>query len=216
MNAQFKPEKEKKRGRPTNKSARNVRDSLIEAARLCFIEKNYQQVTTREVATRANSTMAMIHYYFGNKEGLFQAMFIETFEPVHKLVQDGLNNPPDSFVDFFKRYYALMAEYPGFVVVILKCLLFENGPLEERFIHERIREKGEPMEKMLKKMQQKGVINPELDPKMLHISMVSLMNMPFLMEPNLEATMGIKPDRDFWERMAIHQCLLLEQGCLKK
>ncbi len=217
MNAQFKPDTgKKKRGRPTTKSARNVRESLIAAARACFIEKNYQQVTTREIAARASSTMAMIHYYFGNKEGLFQAMFVETFEPLRQMTKQGLENPPDTFADFFKQYYSLMTEHPGFVVVILKCMLFENGPLEESFIHQHFREKGEPMEKMLKMMQERGVINPDMDPKMLHISMISLMNMPFLMEPNLEATMGINPDKDFWEKMAEHQCMLLEQGCLKK
>lgn len=217
MNAQFKPETaKKKRGRPTTKSARNVRENLIAAARACFIEKNYQQVTTREIAARANSTMAMIHYYFGNKEGLFQAMFVETFEPLRQMTKQGVENPPESFAEFFKQYYAIMTEHPGFVVVILKCMLFENGPLEESFIHQHLREKAEPMEKLLTKMQEKGVINPDMDPKMLHISIISLMNMPFLMEPNMEATMNITPDKAFWEKMAEHQCMLLEQGCLKK
>lgn len=217
MNAQFTPEKsKKKRGRPTTRSARNVRENLISAARACFIEKNYQQITTREIAARANSTMAMIHYYFGNKEGLFQAMFVETFEPLRQMTRQGVENPPETFSEFFRQYYTLMTEYPGFVVVILKCMLFENGPLEENFIHQHMREKAEPMEKMLMKMQEKGVINPDMDTKMLHISIISLMNMPFLMEPNLEATLDIRPDKEFWQKMAEHQCILLEQGCLKR
>ena len=216
MNAEFKPVKAKKRGRPTSKSARNVRENLIEAARSCFIEKNYQQVTTREIASRAQSTMAMIHYYFGNKEGLFQAMFIETFEPLHQLVTDGVENPPESFSDFFRRYYSLMSDYPGFIVVILKCLLFDDGPLDDDFIQQRFREKCRPMEAMLRKMQEQGVLDPELDPKMLHISMLSLMNQPFLMAPNLEVTMGITPDKAFWMELAEHQCKLLENGCLNR
>jgi len=215
MNAEFKPvAATKKRGRPTSKSARNVRENLITAARNCFIEKNYQQVTTREIASRSQSTLAMIHYYFGNKEGLFQAMFIETFEPLHQMVLEGIDNPPDSFSDFFCRYYSLMSEYPGFIMVIMKCLLFGDGPLENEFIHQRFRDKCRPMEAMLRKMQDNGVLNPELDPKLLHMSMLSLMNQPFLMEPNLAAIMGIKPDKDFWNTLAVHQCTLLEKGCL--
>lgn len=214
MNAEFKPAPPKKRGRPTSKSARNVRENLIAAARSCFIEKNYQQVTTREIAARAHSTMAMIHYYFGNKEGLFQAMFIETFEPLHQMVLRGVDNPPESFAEFFRRYYLLMSEYPGFVIVILKCLLFDDGPLEDDFIQQRFREKCRPMEAMLKKMQDNGVLNPDYDPKLLHISILSLMNQPFLMAPNLEATMGIQPDKAFWMSLADHQCMLLENGCL--
>ncbi len=48
------------------------------------------------------------------------------------------------------------------------------------------------------------------------VSILSLMNQPFLMAPNLEVTMGIKPDKTFWMDLAAHQCKLLENGCLNR
>lgn len=67
-----------KRGRPkTPRDDQSVRKDLLEAAKSCLLTSSYHTISTRQIADVANSNVAMIRYYFGNKLGLFSEL-IET------------------------------------------------------------------------------------------------------------------------------------------
>ena len=56
-------------------SARSaVRERLLEAARELFTRHGYDGVSMRRLARDAGATPAMIHYYFGDKQGLYEAL----------------------------------------------------------------------------------------------------------------------------------------------
>lgn len=48
-------------------------DEIVTVARALFAERGYQATTVRAVATAAGVNPALIHHFFGNKEGLFVA-----------------------------------------------------------------------------------------------------------------------------------------------
>ena len=50
-----------------------TRDAILDAARRAFAERGYDQVTIRGVAETAGVDPALVHHYFGSKEGLFVA-----------------------------------------------------------------------------------------------------------------------------------------------
>src|SRR5678815_6090761 len=62
------------RGRPSARDDATVRESLLEAARRLFLARGFAAVSIREIAAEAGATAAMIHYYFGDKLGLYRAM----------------------------------------------------------------------------------------------------------------------------------------------
>jgi AcrR family transcriptional regulator len=47
-----------------------VRERLLQAALDSFLADDYHKVSTRLIADKAQANVAMIRYYFGNKEGL--------------------------------------------------------------------------------------------------------------------------------------------------
>ena len=51
-----------------------MRSALLDAASKLFLKHGFERVTARQIAAAAGTTPAMIHYYFGNKLGLFRAM----------------------------------------------------------------------------------------------------------------------------------------------
>lgn len=51
----------------------DTRQEILEAARGLFAEQGYDRTTLRAVGTVAGVDPALIHHYFGNKEGLFTA-----------------------------------------------------------------------------------------------------------------------------------------------
>lgn len=51
-----------------------TKDRILQVAQQQFAKFPYEQVTTRSIATEAGIDAAMIHRYFGSKEGLFAAI----------------------------------------------------------------------------------------------------------------------------------------------
>lgn len=49
------------------------RAEILEAARTLFAARGFQGATTRSIAERAGVDVALIHYFFGTKAGLFAA-----------------------------------------------------------------------------------------------------------------------------------------------
>lgn len=53
------------------RDAEATRAAIIEAAKLVFTDKGFDQAGTREIAEGAGVNVALINRYFGSKEGLF-------------------------------------------------------------------------------------------------------------------------------------------------
>ncbi|MCG8494010.1 MAG: CerR family C-terminal domain-containing protein [Sneathiellales bacterium] len=56
-------------------------DRLIEAAGPLFADQPFNAVSTREIAKAAGVNLSAISYHFGNKEGLYEAVF-------HRIIED--------------------------------------------------------------------------------------------------------------------------------
>ncbi len=54
-----------------------ARNRLLDAALALFAEKGYAKTSTREIALAAQINIASISYYFGDKEGLYKAVFTD-------------------------------------------------------------------------------------------------------------------------------------------
>lgn len=72
-----------RRGRPKktkSTGAGETRDAILNAAEDLFSKHGFYGVTIREVAREAGVDTALVHYYFGAKKELFDAVFIRRAE----------------------------------------------------------------------------------------------------------------------------------------
>ena len=73
-----------RRGRPPKVKAEGVggdtRESILDAAEDLFSKHGFYGVTIREVAREAGVDTALVHYYFGAKRDLFDAVFLRRAE----------------------------------------------------------------------------------------------------------------------------------------
>jgi len=51
-----------------------AQDAILNAAELSFAENGFHGATTRAIAEQAQANSALIHYYFGSKEALYEAV----------------------------------------------------------------------------------------------------------------------------------------------
>jgi AcrR family transcriptional regulator len=62
------------------------RQRILDAARERFMHEGYERATVRAIAADAGVDVAMVYYFFGNKEGLFTASTLTGPEhPLHQL-----------------------------------------------------------------------------------------------------------------------------------
>ncbi len=55
----------------------STRDKLLDVAERLFAERGFDGVSVREITAEANCNVSSVHYYFGNKKGLYLAVFRE-------------------------------------------------------------------------------------------------------------------------------------------
>lgn len=64
--------------------ASDTRERLMDVAERLFAERGYSNVATRMIAEEASANTAAVHYHFGSKERLLEAVFHRRLEPMNR------------------------------------------------------------------------------------------------------------------------------------
>lgn len=112
---------------------------IVEAAREHFMRDGYEQATVRRIAATAGVDVAMVYYFFGNKEGLFNAAVIDVPEhPLHRLallLDDGGEQIGTRLVrDFIERWDAGTTFDP--ILTIFRSAAMQ--PLARKLLHDSL------------------------------------------------------------------------------
>lgn len=179
----------------------SVQHRLLNAAMQCFLDDDYHRVTTRQIATTANTNVSMIRYYFGNKEGLYEEMIRHVLLPLLDVLESSLLSSTKGFTEYFQIYYRTMQENPRFPSLILKVLALNHGP-GKRFIYQLLERGRQRSKETFDLLKQRGLVEKDLDADMVRIAFVSLAMMPMLLKPVFEAQIEREMDTEFLEQLA--------------
>lgn len=72
------------RGRPSKGTGVDLKAVILDAAEALFAHHGFYGVTTRQVAKEAGVDTALIHYYFGTKRELFDAVLLRRAEVINQ------------------------------------------------------------------------------------------------------------------------------------
>ncbi|HKE96022.1 MAG TPA: TetR/AcrR family transcriptional regulator [Povalibacter sp.] len=195
-------------GRPAGDA--DVRNTLLTAASRLFLRHGFDKVTARQIAAAADTTPAMIHYYFTSKLGLFRAMLQEAIEPFQRQLAAALsteNRAPDLPV-LIAAHMRTAAAHPWIPVLIVHEVLAEGGRFRATFI----RDVAGPMLSMLVQVIERGRVSgqlrPDLDARLAALSLVSLCVFPFLARPVVTGAMELQLEGEQLERLIEHNARL--------
>lgn len=206
-------------GRPRlDEGGGEVRERLLDAAMELAVERGFDAAGLREIAARAEVSAGMIAYYFGDRNGLHEAMFQRVLDRVtdqvrNLVARERSEGGGNRLEDLVRIHVSALAADPWLAKLIARDVLaqadsaahnrladrFEGGPIEliERWIEEE---------------QSQGVVREDLDPRLLAISIASLSAFPYLMLPVLGERLGIELDEAFAARLIDHNQKILTDG----
>lgn len=204
----------KKSGRPAGKS--DAREKLLHHARALFTALPYSKVSTRMIAQRADVNIAMIRYYFGNKEGLFETMVRETLEPMHEQMQVLIAKADhQSLTDLMRTYYRVMLPNPNFPKLLVRLMMMEPTDTQRILMENIFLDIVKPAhDYIFKELKEKGVLREDVNPDMARVSFMSLMVFPFLVPQSMLDLHGLSLDDDFLTELVEHNIRLLSQSLL--
>lgn len=178
-----KPPAPRKRapGRPTGDSA-DIRARLLDAAIACFVRHGIAATSLRAIATEAGVTPAMLHYYFGDKPQLQQAVIDERLLPATAMLRDILAAAGDDIAAlvaaFVRGIGEVVARHPWLPSLWVREVLCEGGALREVMLQKIAPQLPRMLAQRFAAAQKKGKLNPDLDPRLMVVSLVGLTMFP--------------------------------------
>lgn len=167
-------------GRPGRDST-ELRPSLIDAALACYAREGVAATSLKAIANEAGVTPALLHYYFGNREQLQQAVIEERILPLMYQVQGKLalvNGDMAALVDsFVSAVGQVVAENPWWPRLWVREVLCEGGALRDLMIG-RLKEMVRLFTERFAAAQRAGQLNADLDPRLLLVSLIGLTLFP--------------------------------------
>jgi TetR/AcrR family transcriptional regulator len=205
-------------GRPSADARLDAQDKLLDAASRLFAERGVGQVSLRTVAAEAGVTPAMVHYYFGSKEGLYDAMIERTFDRVLVAVRslaarpaDG-SRPRERLAAVLEVIVGSFAAEPWVPMLVVREVLSEGGRFRERFIESYASQMAELLPGLFRQEIEQGQFRSDLDPRLAFLSFMGMTLMPFVARPVAERALGIDYDEEFLRGFAEHTSRLFVEG----
>ncbi|MBU6417502.1 MAG: TetR/AcrR family transcriptional regulator [Xanthomonadaceae bacterium] len=168
-------------GRPRAGKA-NVREGLIDAAIAEFIRTGIRATSLRVVAEAAGVTPAMLHYYFGDKRQLILAVVEErllpALAPMRAGIEAGGSNPVELANLFVNGVGGMVAAHPWLPPLWIREVLCEGGALREHMFKRAIPQLPQLLAQRFAAAQAQGRLAPDLDPRLMVVSLVGLTLFP--------------------------------------
>lgn len=164
----------RKRGRPL-RDGPDRREDIIQASTLLFLKDGYKSTTLRRIARNADVNVALIHYYFTSKQGLYQ----EVLSAALKATLASLKDPqwaPLSVDEIAKTLTAPLYRHPALVQTLTAI---DSSPEAHEATTAVIRRLSLSLTACIKSLQKMGSIRRDLDPELFAQTCLELCWAPF-------------------------------------
>jgi AcrR family transcriptional regulator len=194
---------------------RDPRSKILAAAEELFAAKGFA-ATVREIAAAAGMNLAMIHYYFGNKEGLYRAVFEEKVVAMQQLMAELQATPEPHrrrLEGFVRGYTRFMCTHHHFARMLQREFI-AGGEVISEIVRPQIARNYATLHGIVRDGVAAGEFRA-VDTAMTPVSLVGSIAFFLLGQPLIAGVLGTcVTDEDFEERLAEHTLNLYLHGIL--
>jgi len=137
----------------------DTRRRLLEAAVEVFAQDGFRNATIERICRRARANIAAAHYHFGDKQGLYTAVFEyaeqQRVQQELGVPEDGNHTPPEErlrayVTGFLSRL--LDPQRPAWMARLLARELIEPTPALDRLVSRRMRSNHEQLSAIIREL----------------------------------------------------------------
>jgi AcrR family transcriptional regulator len=158
-------------------SDQDTSDAILDAAEELFAKQGFAATTTKQIGSAAGVNPALIHYYFGNKEGLYRALLRRLFESIMSRGAEQLatSPPPDVAVRALVGVQSdTMVAHPSFPRLLARELV-DHGMTHAGDSLSRLSETlFRRLCELIRGGQEAGLFRRDMDPRFAALSTISL------------------------------------------
>ena len=177
------PAKGRKRapGRPLA-DAPDQRAVALDAALACFVRQGIAATSLRDIAREAGVTPALLHYYFGDRQQLLDAVVSERVMPAFLSVRERLAQAGDDVGEIVAAFVCgvtdAIARHPWWPQLWVREVLCEGGALRDLLVQRIAPDIARLLAGRFAAAQAAGRLNADLDPRLLLPTLVGLTMFP--------------------------------------
>lgn len=208
-----KPARTRRPGRPGGTQV-DQRTRLMEAALLLFARQGVAATALQAVAREAGVTPALVHYYFGNRDQLLDVLVNERLLPLlgqilQQIGGGGADEPATLVRKLVPAIMNTVTAHPWLPPIWVREVLSDGGLLRER-VMQQTRQFAPLIRDRLAAAQRAGRLNPDLDPRLVLVSLIGLSLFPFASAPIWRSVFDAGDITT--DTMIRHTLALLERG----
>lgn len=170
-------------GRPPAGAGPDPRERLLDAALACYVRRGIAATSLRDIATEAGVTPALVHYYHGDAARLREAVIEQRLVPAVAVLADGVmkadvDDPAALVGAFVNGAFAAVQQHPWLPALWVREVVSEGGALRDLLVGRFAPGVSQRIARGFARAQARGRLNPELDPRLLVVSLVGLTLFP--------------------------------------
>ncbi len=170
---------------------------ILAAAKQVFIRKGMDGARMQDIADEAGINKALLHYYFRNKEKLFEVIFIEAAQRLFPLINEIFTSDLPLFekiTRFCEEYITMVQENPYLPVFVISEISKDPDLFINKVMVNNGRPDPRPLIAQIQEEVAKGTIRP-IDPIQLLLNMVSMVIFPFVVQPMFQRIVGVTDEQ---------------------
>lgn len=175
------------------KRDRTTEEKILEAAKAVFVRKGMAGARMQDIADEAGINKALLHYYFRNKEKLFEVIFMgaaqQLFPRVNKIFT---SDQPlfEKIEKFCEEYITIVMSNPYLPLFVLNEINRDPVYFLGKVWPENARPNPEKFLEQIEQEIKKGTIR-RISPVQLLMNVISMTIFPFVAKPMFQKHLGL-------------------------
>jgi AcrR family transcriptional regulator len=139
-------------------------NTILEAARTLFIEKNYADVTIVDIATLAEASKGALYHHFSSKEDIYLKMMHHYLQQVQAVTSEAAENSAGSCRTRIRASMLAFLQLPDELHALLSLVRRDINIFSDPMRSELIRAYQRAIPEQVEAILQDGITNEEIQP----------------------------------------------------
>lgn len=172
---------------------RGTEEKILDAARKVFVRDGMMGARMQDIADEAGINKALLHYYFRNKELLFEKIFLDAAQHIFPRMNAVFQSEVPLFQkieNFVDAYITVVMENPYLPIFVLNEINRDPDRFLKKLWPNHSKPNPTPLLMQIQEEVAAGRIKP-IDPASLLVNMISLVVFPFVGRPMIQHMIGM-------------------------